>query len=201
MVMLKTKSIIDQVEIILNKNIEAVTHEELNKIEIITIKKLGYDGEIYNTSFEDINLLTNLKQLDIFDCMISDKEVKIILKLKNLKVISFINCDFIDEANFLFDNIKTENIYISNCIGLSGINISNLKDLELKRMYIDFYIENINNLKLSLIENKVNFNFFKNIDNITVDENSYNDDLLYIVKNKLEITDDRNEVIKVIKND
>ncbi len=199
--MLKTKSIIDQVEIILNKNIEAVTHEELNKIEIITIKKLGYDGEIYNTSFEDINLLTNLKQLDIFDCMISDKEVKIILKLKNLKVISFINCDFIDEANFLFDNIKTENIYISNCIGLSGINISNLKDLELKRMYIDFYIENINNLKLSLIENKVNFNFFKNIDNITVDENSYNDDLLYIVKNKLEITDDRNEVIKVIKND
>lgn len=196
-----TKSIKDDLEIQLNKSIEDISKEELQKIKKITINRIGLAGQIQEIDYNDILYFDNLEELNIFNCMIDKLLMTNILKMKKLKILKIYNSDFVDFINDTFSNLNLEELTISNCLGMKDITLENLKYLDLKNINIDFVIKNVETLNIANTEANVDTLNLINVKKIIISEKSYNRLRNFNNLNSdIVVINDKMEVIKEIKN-
>ncbi len=111
---IKTKQIIDYVELITSKFIENVNEEDLKKVEELTIDEFDIVGEKTNFYIEDLELFPNLKSLS-FNRMIINEEILNYVKNSNINELNLYNCELVIALNSKFDNITTLRIeYVDN---------------------------------------------------------------------------------------
>lgn len=196
-----TKSIRDNLEIQLNKPIEEITQEDLSKIKSITIDKIDYSNKIKNINYDEILCFNNLEELNVFNCMINKKIMDNILKINNLKKLNIYNCDFVDYIDDWFSKMKIEELTISNCLGINGISLNNLKYLKLRNINVDFLIENIEILDISNTKVNIEDLNFYNVKKIIISDNNYNENTHFAsLETNIIIVDDKMNIIKEIKN-
>ena len=197
-----TKSIKDNVEIQLNKSIQDVNENELLNIKVMTLDQLEYDGDVNLVDYDEIMYFINLEELNVFNCMINEKLLNNILKLEKLRILNIYDSDFVDYINDSFSKMSLEKLTLSNCLGVSIIELNNLKYLDIKNINIDFNISNVETLNISNSKNKLKELNLNNVKNIIISRNNYDNETdLYIFKSNIIIVDDKNEIIKEIKND
>ena len=197
-----TKSIKDNVEIQLNKSIQDVNENELLNIKVMTLDQLEYDGDVNLVDYDEIMYFINLEELNVFNCMINEKLLNNILKLEKLRILNIYDSDFVDYINDSFSKMSLEKLTLSNCLGVSIIELNNLKYLDIKNINIDFNISNVETLNISNSKNKLKELNLNNVKNIIISRNNYDNETdLHIFKSNIIIVDDKNEIIKEIKND
>ena len=197
-----TKSIKDNVEIQLNKSIQDVNENELLNIKVMTLDQLEYDGDVNLVDYDEIMYFINLEELNVFNCMINEKLLNNILKLEKLRILNIYDSDFVDYINDSFSKMNIENLTLNNCLGISIIELNNLKYLDIKNINIDFNINNVETLIISNSKNKLKELNLNNVKNIIISRNNYDNETdLHIFKSNIIIVDDKNEIIKEIKND
>ena len=197
-----TKSIKDNVEIQLNKSIQDVNENELLNIKVMTLDQLEYDGDVNLVDYDEIMYFINLEELNVFNCMINEKLLNNILKLEKLRILNIYDSDFVDYINDSFSKMNIENLTLNNCLGISINELSNLKYLDIKNINIDFNINNVETLIISNSKNKLKELNLNNVKNIIISRNNYDNETdLHIFKSNIIIVDDKNEIIKEIKND
>lgn len=197
-----TKSIKDNVEIQLNKSIQDVNENELLNIKVMTLDQLEYDGDVNLVDYDEIMYFINLEELNVFNCMINEKLLNNILKLEKLRILNIYDSDFVDYINDSFSKMNIENLTLNNCLGISINELSNLKYLDIKNINIDFNINNVETLNVSNSKNKLKELNLNNVKNIIISRNNYDNETdLHIFKSNIIIVDDKNEIIKEIKND
>lgn len=195
-----TKSIKDNIEIQLNKPIEAVSREELLDIKKITINRVGFDEGIQKVSYDEIVYFENLEELNIFNCMIDKALIDNIVSLKNLKVLKVYDSDFVDYVDNMFSNMNLNELTISNCLGLNNIILKNLKYLDLKNMHIDFLIKDVETLNISNTNMNVRALKLVNVNKIIMSEINYDEGIkLDNIKTNIIIIDDKMNIIKEMK--
>lgn len=196
---IKTESIIDTIEVILNKSIKEVTKDDLNNITYLNISRIGFD-DILNVDSSDLLIFKNLSELSIEGCIIDNKFIKDVMSLKKIKKISFIKCDFIDDSNELLKSLEIEELVINNVNGLNNITISDLNKLTFINTTLNCTIKNVKTLDISRsINTNINIED-SNINELIIKEKQLNSKYINL-KSKITIIDDYNEVIKVINND
>ena len=197
-----TKCIKDNVEIQLNKSIQDVSENDLLNIKLMTLDQLEYDGDVNLVDYDEIMYFKNLEELNVFNCMINEKLLNNILKLEKLKILNIYDSDFVDYINDSFSKMSLEKITLNNCLGVSINELINLKYLDIKNINIDFNINNVETLNISNSKNKLKELNLNNVKNIIISKNNYyNETDLFTFKSNIIIVDDKNEIIKEIKND
>ena len=197
-----TKSIRDNIEIQLNKSIQDVDENELMNIKFMTLDQLEYDGNVNLVDYDEIMYFSNLEELNIFNCMINEKLLNNILKLDKLKILNIYDSDFVDYINDTFSKMSLEELTLNNCLGISIIELNNLKYLDIKNIKIDFSINNVETLNISNSTNKLKELKLNNVKNIIISKNNYDNTTDFLIfKSNIIIVDDKNEIIKEIKND
>ena len=196
---IKTESIIDIIELQLNKTINNITKDDLNKVSYLRISQSDLKG-IREVDFNDLDYFSNIKELSIEGCMISTLVLNKLTNLKQLSKLSFINCDFIDIPNDYFENLKIEELVLINDLGLSNIHFSNINVLTIKNITFNFTLDNVNVLDISSYKNNT-FDISKwHINELIINESIFNEDLKSL-KCKITIKNDYDEIVKVIQND
>lgn len=197
-----TKSIRDNVEIQLNKSIQDVDENELMNIKFMTLDQLEYDGNVNLVDYDEIMFFSNLEELNIFNCMINEKLLNNILKLDKLKILNIYDSDFVDYINDTFSKMSLEKLTLNNCFGISIIELNNLMYLDIKNIKIDFSINNVETLNISNSTNKLKELKLNNVKNIIISKNNYDNTTDFLTfKSNIIVVDDKNEIIKEIKND
>lgn len=197
-----TKSIRDNIEIQLNKSIQDVDENELMNIKFMTLDQLEYDGNVNLVDYDEIMYFSNLEELNIFNCMINEKLLNNILKLDKIKILNIYDSDFVDYINDTFSKMSLEKLTLNNCLGISIIELNNLKYLDIKNIKIDFSINNVETLNISNSTNKLKELKLNNVKNIIISKNNYDNTIDFLTfKSNIIIVDDKNEIIKEIKND
>ena len=197
-----TKSIRDNIEIQLNKSIQDVDENELMNIKFMTLDQLEYDGNVNLVDYDEIMYFSNLEELNIFNCMINEKLLNNILKLDKLKILNIYDSDFVDYINDTFSKMSLEKLTLNNCLGISIIELNNLKYLDIKNIKIDISINNVETLNISNSTNKLKELKLNNVKNIIISKNNYDNTTDFLIfKSNIIIVDDKNEIIKEIKND
>ena len=141
------------------KSNDPIYDEDLSKITEITLNGLDLIGDPTDISIYDLIFFKNLTTLYISDKDISDKELDIINKLSNLRFLQLDNCVFSDNKKMnlelsglvinncpkvkinIYSDIKTlETLHIVNCdnVDISGIaTLSNLEKLFLQNLTLE----------------------------------------------------------------
>ena len=198
-----TQSIKECLEIEFNKNINDISETDLKNVKSLILNRLDYDGSILNIDYNELAYFENLEHLDIMNCMINEELMKLILSLKKINSLNIYNSDFIDDCNLFFELLNLEKLSISNCIGINDVSFNNLKNLKLKNIVGNIYVNNVKELNIyDLNDNKKNNLIIENVTNLIIKDSNKN--LLTKINDKIKnitIVDDKNNVIEVIKND
>lgn len=199
---MKTKSIIDILEVELCKSVSSITVSDLDKIKKLTINKVNYSGEILPVDSRDLLNFKNLESLDINGCMVDQEFLNNILKLKNLITLNFYNVDFIDGTEDFFDILKVKSLTIDNSLGIQNITFSNYEYLKIKNCNLFNEFININKLDISFCDLSLDNFMIKSVNLLVIDENlkSSISQLHYEYK-KLQIINKYDEVIVELNND
>jgi len=195
-----TESIKNDVEIQLNKDINEITEDELTGIKQITISRLGFDSEIQAADYDEIKYFENLEELTIFNCMINENLMDHILGLKKLKKLKVYDCDFVDFASNLFDNLQIEELVVSNCLGVTNVALKGLMYLELKNMKMDCLIKNIGILNIANIGSELLLGKLENVKKVIISEEDYNRDKRIVdLPFEIVVIDERMNIVEEIK--
>lgn len=155
---IKNPDVKSYLECQLEKKLDEISLNDLDKITKITFKGKLVNGEIIDEEFLDLKLFKNLRSCMIKDFTIKDSNVEIINSLKDIEILHFDNCIFknskeieVSVNNLIFtfcDNValekwknilNTEQIRMVSCkkINYKGINkFQNLRKLYLQSMNI-----------------------------------------------------------------
>ena len=112
--LINTKQIIDEVELLTNKYMDELTEEDLNSITELNINEFNIVGEKEDFFIEDLALFKNLRKIT-FNKKIINKEIMDYILNSNIEELNLYNCEIIYEFNSNFDNINTLRIeYVDN---------------------------------------------------------------------------------------
>ena len=196
---IKTESIIDLVEINLNKKIDDVSIEELDKITYLRICRMKHN-EFLTVNFDDLKYFKNLREISIEGCTIDDTVLEEIKKLKFITIISFIKCDFVENSRDFFESISLEQLVLNNISGLDNVNFNNVNNIIIVNCSMNCACNNVNVLDISRALNiKIDIDG-SYINEIIINEKQLTDELLKlgcIIK----IKNNYDEIVKVIEND
>ena len=121
-------------------------------------------------------------------------------ELSNLKKISFIDCDFIDNSQEYFDNLCVEELVLNNVIGLDGILFSNINMLTIINIILNCSVENIKNIDISK-NSLLNIDLIKlDINNLIINKKQLTEEYLKLPYNII-IKNEYDEIIQVINHD
>jgi len=195
---IKTESIIETLEIVLNKEISKININDLDNITYLRISKTSID-DILIVDSSDLQHFHNLKELSIENCMIDFKFIENLKKIKNIAKISFIHCDFIDDTKDYFEKLSINELVLNDVIGLDNTFFSNIKHLTIINCSFNCITENIDTLDISRSPD-INIDFKNSyIKVLVINEKQYINNSYpkckIIIKNKYD------EVIKEISND
>ena len=196
---IKTESIIDIVELALNKPIDSITVDELDKVTFLTINRIDYE-DVLEVDSNDLKLFHNLEQLSVNNCMVDNEFINNIKSLNKLNKISFINCDFVDDATEYFNNLVVDELILDNNIGINNVTFSNIHNLVLINSSFNCVVNNVDILDITRsVDNNIDLknSYYKEL----IISNNHNlDDYLYN-KSKIVIKNEYDQEVKVIDND
>ena len=196
---IKTESIIDIVELALNKPIDSITVDELDKVTFLTINRIDYE-DVLEVDSNDLKLFHNLEQLSVNNCMVDNEFIDNIKSLNKLNKISFINCDFVDDATEYFNNLVVDELILDNNIGINNVTFSNIHNLVLINSSFNCVVNNVDILDITRsVDNNIDLknSYYKEL----IISNNHNlDDYLYN-KSKIVIKNEYDQEVKVIDND
>ena len=145
---IKTTSIIDIIEMSLNKTFDNITIDDLDRIKYLMINRIDYD-DVLDVDSNDLKLFKNLEELSINNCMIDEEFINNIKSLEKLNKISFINCDFVDDASDYFNNLIINELVLDSNLGINNITFSNIHKLVLINCTFNCIINNIDILDIT----------------------------------------------------
>ena len=126
--MIKSKQILDEVELKLGKLKKDITEEDLDKIEELNIHRFDLSGSKEDFYLEDLKLFNSLESIT-FDHMSLDENILGYLSRSNINKLAFRNCELLCEIEHMFNNINNLSIEF----------VDNFKDEYLDRFpYLDF---------------------------------------------------------------
>ncbi len=196
-----TTSIRDNLEVQLNKPVESIVKEDLSNIKTMTVDRISLDGSIKKINYEELLYFENLEELNIFNCMIEQKLMNVIINLKNLRILKIYNCDFVDYINNFFSMINLEELVISNCLGIKNLTLENLKYLEIRNIDEMFSIKNVECLNISNTRIPISRINLINVKKVIISEKNYKENAEQENINAIiNIIDDRLELVKEINN-
>ncbi len=103
---LKTKQIIDELELVLGKFNGEITEEDLSTITELTIRNFDIDGTILEFYLEDLQFFANLRKLTFVDMIIDIDTVNYIFN-SNINDLTFRNCELLCVIDKPFERIET----------------------------------------------------------------------------------------------
>ena len=196
---IKTESIIDIVELALNKPIDSITVDELDKVTFLTINRIDYE-DVLEVDSNDLKLFHNLEQLSVNNCMVDNEFINNIKSLNKLNKIRFLNCDFVDDATEYFNNLVVDELILDNNIGINNVTFSNIHNLVLINSSFNCVVNNVDILDITRsVDNNIDLknSYYKEL----IISNNHNlDDYLYN-KSKIVIKNEYDQEVKVIDND
>lgn len=195
---IKTKQIIDELELILGKFISDVTIDDLNSIKSLNIRNFDVDGSVLDFNVDDLNLFPYLNKLSFTDMIISNNILNYILN-SNITELSFLRCELsnIDKSFEKIESLTIEHtdnfdedslLYFPNLKNLTfkgykitkelphNIKVLNILDTEVSDLNI-IKNANLDQLYISKKEYNNNIDFYKNNLNVFV----YDDNNIYLV--------------------
>ena len=195
---IKTTSIIDIIEMSLNKTFDNITIDDLDKIKYLMINRIDYD-DVLDVDSNDLKLFKNLEELSINNCMIDVEFINNIKSLEKLNKISFINCDFVDDASDYFNNLIINELVLDSNLGINNITFSNIHKLVLINCTFNCIINNIDILDITRSKD-INIDLEKsNYEELIISREHDIDNYLFI-KSKVVIKNEYDEEVKVIDN-
>ena len=155
--------------------IEALENNNNNDIEELNIFGRDFNKEPLEVDFRDLLKFPNLKKLNIEDCLISQKEIEILLQLKQLEELSFYSCDFeIEKLNNIDQlNIKSLSIRNSYDFPIEKLDHKVYQKLVLSHMKLKDIMIIVN--ELYLYDMEIDYETLKNweIKQLIIDEEEY----------------------------
>lgn len=195
---IKTTSIIDVIEMSLNKTIDNITIDDLDKIKYLMINRVDYD-DVLDVDSNDLKLFKNLEELSINNCMIDEEFINNIKELVKLNKISFINCDFVDDATNYFNDLLINELVLDSNIGINNITFSNIHKLVLINCSFNCVINNVDILDITRSKD-INIDLEKSNYHDLIISREHNIDNYLFIKSRIIIKDEFDEEIKVIDN-
>ena len=102
---IKSKQIIDELELSLGKFIEDITNEDLNTIQELTINGFDIDNKKLEFYLEDLLPFNNLKRIS-FNNIIVDVDTMNYIFNSNIEELNLYNCELLCDLNNDFKKIK-----------------------------------------------------------------------------------------------
>ena len=132
--------------------------------------------------------------------MVDNEFINNIKSLNKLNKISFINCDFVDDATEYFNNLVVDELILDNNIGINNVTFSNIHNLVLINSSFNCVVNNVDILDITRsVDNNIDLknSYYKEL----IISNNHNlDDYLYN-KSKIVIKNEYDQEVKVIDND
>ena len=196
---IKTKQIIDELELILGKFISDVTTDDLNTVTELNIRNFDVDGSVLDFNVDDLNLFPYLNKLSFTDMIIGNNILNYIFN-SNITELRFNRCELFCNIDKPFEKIEsltieyTDNfdedslLYFPNLKSLTfngykitkelphNIKVLNILDTEVSDLNI-IKNANLDQLYISKKEYNNNIDFYKNNLNVFV----YDDNNIYLV--------------------
>ena len=196
---LKTKSIVDVVEIACNKSIKDIQEKELDNIRYLRVCKTDYNN-ILNVDFEELRLFKNLEELSIEGCMIGYDVLTILKDITGLKRLNFANCDFIDNPQVYFDNLFLDELVLNEVIGLDDIVFSNINKIIIINSKLSCSVNNVKIIDISR-NTTLNTNLANlEISNLIISEKQLNEEYLNLPYT-VTVKNGYDEIVRVINHD
>lgn len=195
---IKTQSIIDIIEVSLNKTTDDITINDLDNIKYLMINRVDYD-DLLEVDCNDLKLFNNLEELSINNCMVNNEFIDNINRLTKLNKISFINCDFVDDITNYFNNLVINELVLDNNVGINNVTFSNIHKLVLINSSFNCVINNIDIVDISRSQD-INIDLENsNYKELIISEEHNLDNYLFN-KSKIIIKNEFQEEVKVIDN-
>ena len=129
---IKSKQIVDEVELVIGKLLKDISIEDLKSITELIINNFDVDGSVNKFYLEDLDLFTNLKKLS-FNDMIIDTDTLMYINNHNIEELNLFNCELLCDTNITFNNITTLRVeYTDNFKEEYLMLFPNLKELSFK---------------------------------------------------------------------
>lgn len=123
--MIKNETLNQNLEIILNKNRQNITAEDLSKIEGICFSKVDKTGE-QSYSFEELLSFPNLSRLTVTATFVTNEDIRMLSNLPNLKSLEFTKCVLADDIDYseltTVENLSISRSFINNYHSLASAN-------------------------------------------------------------------------------
>lgn len=121
--MIKNETLNQNLEIILNKNRQNITPEDLGRVEGICFSKVDKTGE-QSYTFDELLSLPNLSRLTVTATFVTNEDIKILSKLPNLKSLDFTRCVLADDIDYselsTVEDLSISRSFINNYHSLSS---------------------------------------------------------------------------------
>lgn len=88
--------------------------EDYKLVDTLIVSRMDYDGTIMDVDYNDLRNFPNLFNLTIDSCMIDNELINILSLLPNLRKLSIINCDIIEDIKESFSGLNIFDLYICN---------------------------------------------------------------------------------------
>lgn len=190
---INTVEIKNTIERVLNKKIINVSVNDLEKIDTLYISRFSIDGVLNIVDFNDLKYFSMLKYLTIKKCTLNREDIYTISKLNNLDSLSLIDCEFSEDCEEHFRNIKINSLSLNNVKNFNYNWLHNLNSLVLWNMTIIPLSISVNTL--NLIYSNFEENILKNlsISKLIISESQYNRNTEFynILKYKVLVLEER----------
>lgn len=121
--MIKNETLNQNLEIILNKNRQNITPEDLGRVEGICFSKVDKTGE-QSYTFDELLSLPNLSRLTVTATFVTNEDIKTLGKLPNLKSLDFTRCVLADDIDYselsTVEDLSISRSFINNYHSLSS---------------------------------------------------------------------------------
>lgn len=133
----------EQISMILGKSIEAITANDLDNIESISLKKIDFMDNETDCNIKDLIELKNLNLCTLCKFDLDDETIKDINKIEKLEFIHFDFCNFYTEK--IWFNSNVEDAYFNMC---ENVSFKKLQNTELTSIALIGNLANIQELDI-----------------------------------------------------
>ena len=184
---IKSKQIIDELELVLGKFANEITNEDLNNITELKIRNFDVDGSVMEFYLEDLSLFNNLNKISFTDMIIEIDTLNYIYN-SNITELNLHNCELMCTIDKPFEKIETLRVDYTDNFKEDYLRFfPNVKELVFKGYELTKELPS--NIKvLNIVDTKVNDVSLiekANLDRLYISKEEYNKDDYY--KNKLNI--------------
>ena len=193
---IKTRQIIDQIELYTSKYIDEITIDDLNNINELIINEFNINDEKEDFYIEDLDYFNNLKIITFNNKIINEEILNYIFK-SNIEELNLYNCELVVVINNIFEKIKKLRIEYVDNFKEEYLNLfPNINELSYKGYIINNRLpKNINKLDImNTTINNINILDNTNINEIFISKEEYENHKDYYSKLiiKVNIYDENN---------